>query len=101
MNIRLFRICSVPIRISSPQLHVSVVEEQVELLGGGLRTLCIKISYSEPTQAESREGSSRRRELSGDVILDSGALADNSGALAVKSGALADDSNLIRCQVLR
>ena len=36
--------------------------------GGGVwKTLYIKIGYSEPTRSESREGSSRRRELSEDV----------------------------------
>ena len=44
--------------------------------GWGGRPSCIKIGYSEPTRAESREGSSRRRELSGDVMLYS----DDSGA---------------------
>ena len=32
--------------------------------GGGLKTLCIKIGYSEPSQAESREGSSTVTESS-------------------------------------
>ena len=32
--------------------------------GGGVKTLCIKIGYSEPTRAESREGSSPRAESS-------------------------------------
>ena len=36
---------------------------------GGQRCACIKVGYSEPTRTESREGTSRRRELSGDVIL--------------------------------
>ena len=34
----------------------------------GWKSPCIKISYSEPTGADSREGTSRRRELSGDVM---------------------------------
>ena len=33
--------------------------------GGGLRSLCIKINYSEPTRAESREGTSTLAESSG------------------------------------
>ena len=32
--------------------------------GGGGRSLCIKIGYSEPTRAESREGTSTRAESS-------------------------------------
>ena len=32
--------------------------------GGGLKTLCIKIGYSEPSPAESREGSSTVAESS-------------------------------------
>ena len=32
--------------------------------GGGWRSLCIKISYSEPTRAESREGTSTLAESS-------------------------------------
>ena len=37
--------------------------------GGGVgRPSSIKIGYSESTRAESQEGSSRRRELSGDVM---------------------------------
>ena len=32
--------------------------------GGGWKTLCIKIGYSEPTRAESREGSSTLAESS-------------------------------------
>ena len=32
--------------------------------GGGLRSLCIKIGYSEPTRSESREGTSTIRESS-------------------------------------
>ena len=43
--------------------------------GGGWRSLCIKIGYSEPTRAESREGTSTLAESSrvffGDEILDS------------------------------
>ena len=52
--------------------------------GGGWRSLCIKIGYSEPSGAESRDGTSTRAESSrvtycsirladdsGDVILDS------------------------------
>ena len=39
--------------------------------GGGGWSLYIKIGYREPTLAESREGTSRRWELSGDLMLDS------------------------------
>ena len=38
---------------------------------GGWKTLCIRIGFCEPTRAKSREGSSRRRELSGYVVFDS------------------------------
>ena len=42
-----------------------VVRVLVDQMRGGGGPSCIKIGYSEPTLAESREGSSRRRELSG------------------------------------
>ena len=37
-----------------------VVRVWADQVGGGVKTLCIKIGYSEPTRAESREGSSPR-----------------------------------------
>ena len=36
-------------------MYIKKREEWVELVGG-LKTLCVKIGYSEPTRAESREG---------------------------------------------
>ena len=43
-----------------------VIEEWADQVGagGGLKTLCIKIGYSEPTRAESREGYSTVAESS-------------------------------------
>ena len=55
---------------------------------GGGRHSCINIGYSEPTRAESREGSPRRRELSGDVMTTRVLLAADSGDVLLDSGAL-------------
>ena len=48
---------------SGTRVSVSPVEEWAELTGA-LRSLCIKIGYSEPTRAESREGTSTLAESS-------------------------------------
>ena len=50
--------------------------------GGAWRSLCIEISNSEPSRAESREGTSTQsRELSGDIRLDSDWLTIGLGAI--------------------
>ena len=43
-----------------------MVEEWADQVGGGggWRSVCIKIGYSEPSRAESREGTSTRAESS-------------------------------------
>ena len=46
------------------QLDVSSSRRVSWSIGGGWRSLCIKIGYSEPTRAESREGTSTRAESS-------------------------------------
>ena len=43
---------------------ITVVEEWTDEVGGGLKTLCIKIGYSELSRTESRKGSSTVAESS-------------------------------------